>query len=115
MKTKSESFLFEKELPWEPAGEGTVRQIMGYDGQLMLVKVKFEEGAVGSIHTHYHTQSSYIVSGKFEFNIDGKKRVVEAGDGLYIAPDKPHGLTCLEAGVVIDCFSPMRADFIEKK
>jgi quercetin dioxygenase-like cupin family protein len=81
----------------------------------MLVKVKFEKGAIGALHTHYHTQSSYIVSGKFEFNIDGKSKVVEAGDGLYIAPDCPHGLTCLEEGVIIDCFSPMRADFIEKK
>lgn len=115
MKTKSESFLFEKELPWEPAGTGTERQIMGYDGQLMLVKVKFQKGAIGAVHTHYHTQSSFIVSGKFEFNINGEIKVVEPGDGLYIDPDMPHGLTCLETGVVIDCFSPMRADFIEKK
>lgn len=115
MKTKSESFLFEKELPWEPAGEGTERQIMGYDGQLMLVKVKFQKGAIGALHAHYHTQSSFIVSGKFEFNIDGKVKIVEVGDGLYIAPDVLHGLTCLEEGVIIDCFSPMRNDFIGKK
>ena len=115
MKTCSKTFLFEKEIPWEPAGEGVVRQIMGYDGQLMLVKVKFVKGAEGSAHTHYHTQSTYVASGKFEFTIDGKKSIVEAGDGLYMAPDVPHGCVCLEAGVLIDCFSPMRADFLRNK
>ena len=44
MKTRSKTFILEKEKAWEPAGEGVVRQIMGYDGQVMLVKVKFETG-----------------------------------------------------------------------
>jgi len=55
-KTRSNTFVLENEKVWEPAGEGVVRQILGYDGQVMLVKVKFEQGAVGTPHTHYHTQ-----------------------------------------------------------
>ena len=51
-KTRSNTFILEKEIAWEPAGEGVVRQIMGYDGQVMLVKVKFEQGAIGTPHTH---------------------------------------------------------------
>ena len=39
---------------------------MGYDGQIMLVKVLFEKGAVGQPHEHFHSQSTYIVSGVFE-------------------------------------------------
>ena len=66
MKTRSKTFILEKEKAWEPAGEGVVRQIMGYDGQIMLVKVKFETGAIGTPHTHYHTQTTYVASGKFE-------------------------------------------------
>jgi quercetin dioxygenase-like cupin family protein len=103
-----------EQLEWLPAGEGQERQIMGYDGQMMMVKVKFETGAVGAIHHHYHTQTSYVVSGRFEFTVDGEKVVVGPGDGLYLEPDVVHGLTCLEAGIVIDCFTPMRADFLTK-
>ncbi|MDR1003633.1 MAG: cupin domain-containing protein, partial [Prevotellaceae bacterium] len=103
----------EKEIAWQPAGEGQERQIMGYDGQIMLVKVKFEQGAVGATHHHYHSQSSLVVSGKFEFTVDGETQIVAAGDGIYIEPDAVHGLVCLEAGVVIDCFTPMRADFLK--
>jgi len=29
-----------------------------------------------------------------------------------VAPNKPHGCVCLEAGVLIDTFTPMRADFL---
>lgn len=112
MKTRSKTFISEKETQWEPAGEGVVRQIMGYDGQVMLVKVKFETGAVGTPHTHYHTQTTYVASGKFEFTVNGEKQVVAMGDGIYIEPDAEHGCTCLEAGVLIDCFAPMRESFL---
>lgn len=81
-KTRSNTFILEKEIVWEPAGEGVVRQIMGYDGQVMLVKVKFEQGAVGTPHTHYHTQTTYVASGKFEFTVNGEKQIVETGDGV---------------------------------
>ena len=76
MKTCSKNFIFEKENEWESAGEGVVRQIMGYDGQVMLVKVKFEKGAKGALHTHYHTQTTYVASGKFEFSVDGEMQIV---------------------------------------
>lgn len=112
-KTRSNTFILENEKTWEPAGEGVVRQILGYDGQVMLVKVKFEQGATGAPHTHYHTQTTYVASGKFEFTVNGKKQIVSAGDGIYIEPDAEHGCTCLEAGILIDCFSPMRADFLK--
>lgn len=115
MKTRSNTFILEKETPWEAAGEGIVRQIMGYDGQSMLVKVKFVKGAIGTLHAHYHTQTTYVASGRFEFTVDGEARIVEAGDGIYMEPDSVHGCVCLEAGVLIDCFSPMRADFLDKK
>ena len=114
-KTHSEVFMFEKDLPWEPAGENVTRQVLGYDGQVTMVKVKFEKGSVGTPHTHYHTQVTYVVSGKIEFTVDGKTKIVSAGDAIYMEPDVLHGCVCLEAGVLIDCFTPMRADYIPKK
>lgn len=90
---------------------GIRRQMMGYDGQLMMVKVEFEKGAVGSMHQHYHSQATYVASGKFELTIGDRKEILSTGDGYYVEPDQPHGCVCLEAGVLIDTFSPMRADF----
>ena len=65
MKYESNNFQFEAEMPWESAGEGIVRQIMGYNDNLMMVKVKFETGAIGTPHTHPHTQTTYVASGVF--------------------------------------------------
>ncbi len=113
MKTKSEVFQIEKKMVWENPGPGIKRQIMGYDGQLMMVKVVFEEGAVGTMHEHYHSQATYVASGKFELTIGDEKRILKAGDGYYVAPDVLHGCVCLEAGILIDTFSPMRADFLK--
>ncbi len=115
MKTRSENYILSSDIPWEAAGEGVRRQIMAYDGQLMLVKVEFQKGAVGSIHAHYHSQASYVVSGKFEVMINGDRKVLKTGDSFYIEPDADHGAICLEAGILIDTFSPMRADFLTKK
>lgn len=114
-KTRSAVFQYEKDIKWDDAEPGVVRQVMGYDGQVMLVKVKFQKGAVGKAHHHYHTQVSYVASGKFEVTIGGKKTILSAGDGFYVEPDTEHGVVCLEAGMLIDTFSPMRETFIGLK
>lgn len=113
MITRSETFQIGAEMPWENPGPGITRQIMAYDGQLMMVKVHFEKGAVGTLHEHYHSQATYVASGKFELTIGTEKRVLVEGDGYYVAPDLIHGCVCLEEGVLIDTFSPVRADFLK--
>lgn len=108
----SASYLIEKDIPWTNLGGGVKRQILGYDQEIMLVKVAFERGSVGAAHKHPHSQSSLCVSGKFEVDIDGKTAVISAGDGFYVAPDKMHGVRCLEEGILLDGFAPFREDFL---
>ena len=115
MNTKSANFIVENETTWEDLGGGVSRQIMGYDGQIMMVKVKFEKGAEGTIHHHIHSQCTYVASGKFRFTVDGVTKIVSAGDALYKQPDVVHGCVCLEPGILIDCFTPMRKDFLHEK
>ncbi len=114
MTTETENFIFAEGKEWEPAGEGVVRQIMGYNDDIMVVKVKFQKGGIGAMHHHPHTQVTYVESGKFEFTINGVKKIVSAGDCLYKEPNVEHGCVCLEEGMLIDSFSPMRADFLNK-
>tara|TARA_R110002126_G_scaffold142037_1_gene287510 strand:+ start:35995 stop:36369 length:375 start_codon:yes stop_codon:yes gene_type:complete len=112
MKRFSEKYIITKEIDWEELGGGVSRKFLGYDNQIMMVSVKFDKGALGSPHQHFHTQATYVVSGKFEFEIDGIKQVVEAGDGVYIEPNLLHSAICLEEGQLIDTFSPVREDFL---
>ena len=112
MKRTSEIFCKAKQMEWEELGGGVSRKFLGWDKQIMMVKVKFENGALGAPHKHFHTQATYCVSGKFEFEIDGEKKIVEAGDGVYIEPNLLHSAICLEEGILIDTFSPVREDFL---
>lgn len=109
---KNAAFQVEKDIPWQDLGGGIERQVYGYDDHIMLVKVKFSEGAVGTLHSHPHVQVSYVESGAFELTIGEEKKVLKKGDGYYVAPDIVHGCVCLEAGVLIDVFSPLREDFL---
>ncbi|SEQ27744.1 cupin domain-containing protein [Neolewinella agarilytica] len=109
----SKEFIFGNEIPWEEVGPGLKRQIMGYDDKIMLVKVDFQVGAVGQLHEHYHSQVTYVESGAFEMTIGDEVKVIRGGDSYYIPPHVMHGCVCIEAGVLIDVFSPHREDFMD--
>jgi len=112
MTEKSDIFYFAKALEWTEMGEGVSRKILGRDANIMMVKVRFETGTVVEPHRHRHTQTSYCAKGKFEFTVGDEKKVLNYGDGVYIPPDVPHGVKCLEEGVIVDAFTPAREDFL---
>ena len=96
----------------QPAGAGVTRRVLAYTDGLMCVENTFETGAVGALHSHPHTQITYVASGKFEFTIDGEVHTVSKGDTLLKQDGVMHGCTCLEDGILIDIFTPMREDFL---
>ena len=106
-------FIEDADITLENLGEGISRKIIAYDESLMLVKVFFESVSIGSVHQHYHTQISYVEKGAFEVMINGEKRVLGIGGSFYVPHNTPHGVYCLEEGVLLDMFSPMRYDFIK--
>jgi quercetin dioxygenase-like cupin family protein len=105
-------FIEDNQVPWQVVGKGVKRKIMAYDKSLMVVKVAFEAGGIGTVHEHYHSQITHVESGRFEVEIGGEKKVLSGGDAYYIPPHVLHGAVCLEDGVLIDVFSPMREDFV---
>ena len=98
---------------WTNVAPGVCRAILAYDESVMLVKVKFEKGAIGTLHQHRHVQISYVESGQFEVEVGGVKKVLNKGETFFAASNVWHGVICLEEGVLMDTFSPMRKDFIE--
>ena len=110
---KNKLFYPSKAMEWEELGGGVSRQIMGYDDKIMLVKVKFEKDALGAPHEHFHSQTSFVAKGDFEVTIGDKKQVLHEGDSFYIPPNIVHSAKCVEAGILIDVFSPVREDFLD--
>ena len=115
MKTNEAEKIFieNASIEWENVDKGMRRKIMAYDDKLMVVKVEFETGGVGTLHQHFHSQITHVESGVFEVEIGDEKKVLKGGDAFYIPSNIMHGAVCLEAGVLIDVFSPMREDFIK--
>lgn len=112
--------MVEKHQRWVPYGDavpekvgpGVTRRVLAYTGGVMCVENQFEAGAVGALHSHPHTQITYVLSGAFAFTIDGETRTVRQGDTLLKEDGVEHGCTCLDAGALLDIFTPMRDDFV---
>lgn len=109
----SDAFVHANNTEWETVDKGVERKILGYDDQMMMVCVRFEKDAVGSLHHHVHRQASYVASGRFEVTIDGKQQILEQGDCFYVTPDLVHGVVALEAGTLVDVFTPARMEFLK--
>lgn len=109
---ESKLYIYKDETPVEDLGCGVSRQILGYNENLMMVKVLFAKDAIGTLHTHIHTQTTYCASGVFKFQIGGEIQLLHEGDAAFIPSGMLHGVVCLHEGVLIDVFNPVREDFL---
>lgn len=112
MSQKNKQWVFHNEANAIECAEGVVRRVLAYSDDLMCVENTFETGAIGSLHSHPHTQITYVVEGVFEFTIDGVTKVVKKGDTMLKQNSVVHGCKCLEKGILLDIFNPMREDFV---
>ncbi len=106
-------FVLAEECQVKDLGNGVKRKILAYGDGLMHVEVHFEEGAVGEMHSHPHAQTTYVLEGAFEFTIGAETKIVKKGDTLYDAPHVTHGCRCIQKGILLDTFTPIREDFLK--
>ncbi len=97
---------------WVPTPDGNRRRVLLHTDELMIVEFEFENGAVGAAHSHPHVQASYVAEGRFEVTVGGLTRTLEAGSSFIVPSNAVHGVRALEAGRLIDTFTPHRADFL---
>ena len=106
-------FVYNQEIQETPCEPGVTRKILCYSDELMMCEISFQKGAKGNFHSHEHLQITYIAKGSFEFTIDGETKIVKQGDSVYMPSNAEHGVTCLEDGILVDVFNPMRKDFLK--
>lgn len=112
MEAQSDVFIEDNSIEWENVDTRVKRKIFGYDEKIMMVKVNFDKGGIGTVHSHPHSQVTYVISGKFEVQVGDAKKILKAGDCFYIPPHIKHGAINLEPGELVDVFSPIREDFL---
>lgn len=97
---------------WTATPDGNRRRVILHTPELMMVEFAFEKGGVGAMHSHPHVQASYVAEGVFEVTIDGKVQTVRKGGAFIVPSNLVHGVKALEAGRLVDSFTPVRADFL---
>ena len=104
-------FYHTKDLPATEMLPGVTRRAVYLD-DVMLTFFEFEPGAVIPEHHHSHQQITFVISGAMEFDLDGEKQVLGAGDGALIPPDTPHSAVIAGEGCqALDAWHPIREDY----
>ena len=81
----------------------------------MVAQVFIAKGGIVPLHHHESEQITYILEGALEFEIEGKRVVVHAGEVLHIPSNVPHAAVALEDTLDLDIFSPIREDWLSKR
>ncbi len=93
--------------------EGAERRVLSYGGGMMLVQFSFAAGIRAAIHSHPHEQIGYVVSGEIDLIMEQMDTVrLGAGCSYYVAPNVKHGIVTHAATILLDCFTPVREDFL---
>lgn len=78
----------------------------------MVTKMNYVVGDYAEEHTHPQEQCGYVISGKYRMTVEEHLFLLEAGDSYAIPGNVPHSFEVLEAGEVVDVFTPHREDYL---
>lgn len=83
-----------------------------HSDQLTFAHITIDEGAILPEHHHPHEQWTHMIEGELEFTVNGKTEILLPGMAAYIPSNFPHSARAIKECKVIDCFFPVREDFV---
>lgn len=90
----------------EEARPGITRQSVS-GAACTVVRYIYQPGSVFPVHSHPEEQITVVHSGEIEFEVDGERVVLRAGDVAVIPGGTPHGARVLSGEpVVTDNYIP---------
>jgi quercetin dioxygenase-like cupin family protein len=92
--------------------EGVYGQLY-HSGALTFGHVTLLQGAVVNEHHHMHEQWTHVITGELLFNLNGEEKLLTAGMTAFMPSNVPHSAKAITECKVIDCFLPVREDFVE--
>jgi quercetin dioxygenase-like cupin family protein len=102
------------DVPPEHVADGIERQMI-VGAKLMVCRLRFRPHVETAAHSHPHEQITLVEKGRVRFTVAGEVKIASEGDVLHFASGVVHGATILDEEVVlIDIFSPVREDFLER-
>src|SRR3979409_375689 len=89
-----------QEVPSQRIAEGVERQMVVGE-RLMMCRLTLQPHVDTRVHSHPHEQMTIVERGRVRFTIDGRARIVGAGEVLHFPPNVSHGATMLDEEVVL--------------
>jgi quercetin dioxygenase-like cupin family protein len=91
---------------------GIRRKTMVHGPNTLLAEFKLARDAVIPLHHHPQEQTGYLLSGHVAFTIAGVEHDLHPGDSWMIPGGVEHGVRVLADSVIVEVFSPVRADYL---
>jgi quercetin dioxygenase-like cupin family protein len=82
--------------------------------RVTIARFELKRGGIVPRHAHENEQVSLVLSGALLFKIDGRDIKVSGGEALQIPGNVAHQVEVLEDTLVVDVFSPIRQDWLDK-
>lgn len=99
--------------------DGVTRQFLGVDfvvlaigDDAMVTKMLYKVTDHVPFHKHPNEQSGYVISGKYILKFSSLEYELAEGDSYSIPANMEHSIQILEAGEVVDVFTPIRQDYL---
>lgn len=97
----------------------TNKQFLGVDFEVlaigkesMVTKMLYKESDSVPFHKHPNEQNGYVITGRYKLIFDNKEYILTTGDSYSIPANMEHSMEIIEAGEVIDVFTPVRQDYL---
>ena len=101
------------DIPNEQITDTIARRFITGDS-VTIGRFELKQGGVVPSHSHPNEQVSIVLSGVLLFKAGGEETTVRAGEVMQIPGNVPHSVEVLEDTLVIDVFTPVRQDWIDK-
>jgi quercetin dioxygenase-like cupin family protein len=86
--------------------------LLSHGPESMVTKMLYKKEDNVPFHAHPNEQSGYVVSGKYRITIGNINCLIGPGDSYSVPRDVEHRIDIIEAGEVLDFFSPPRKDYL---
>ena len=97
------------------APTGIFRRTIAYNDHLMMCHFELKKGARVPFHDHPAAQNGYLISGRMRMIWeDGRALLAEPGTGWCFLPNERHGAEVLEDSEAVECFTPLRPEYLPK-
>lgn len=86
---------------------------MFHSDNITFAHVTSDKDAVVIEHKHIHEQWTHIIEGEMLFTIEGETKLLTRGKAAFMPSNAVHSAKAITECKVIDCFLPVREDFVE--